>query len=398
LWVSFEGGIRVAPRKISAKDLVADIKARLSDDDLAGKYGISSEGLQRLFHQLLDKGLITQSDIERRPPQPRNEPTPPPVVEPVPENIPTGDSANPSVEASTQTAAVWYQRKAIVILLLIFFAPIGLYGLYKTSLFSKTSKIIISVIAALLGVASSPLRILWLIGSAGCVTGYLLYKFVPLGKVPRIAIGTVCGLALVGITVPWIDKDFTKRTQRVPVQSIPATQTAAPQAAQPAQPKPAPADQVGASTTASLQDEPSCNDQCVHAHNARAKRMTEEYLKGGTGAPDGSQLQAEFNRCIQKCAEKEAAKPRAGTSTSQSAPVVQPTAAGRNDEPASECKRKRNIYISLGDSPSKTWFVSNLAEKVWTTANDPKEANLDCVIVHFTMQNGYDRNEKPVFL
>jgi len=56
----------VAPRKISAKDLVADIKAQRPDDELKAKYGLSSEGLQRLFQQLLEKELIQESDLARR--------------------------------------------------------------------------------------------------------------------------------------------------------------------------------------------------------------------------------------------------------------------------------------------------------------------------------------------
>jgi hypothetical protein len=55
----------VAPKKISAKELVADINAGMSDDELKRKYGISDEGLERLFQQLLDKGLVKESDLSR---------------------------------------------------------------------------------------------------------------------------------------------------------------------------------------------------------------------------------------------------------------------------------------------------------------------------------------------
>jgi hypothetical protein len=70
LFFVFGGGTLVAPKKISAKELVADIKAKMSDDELAAKYGISVEGLQRLFHQLLDKGLVNESDLSGRPSEP----------------------------------------------------------------------------------------------------------------------------------------------------------------------------------------------------------------------------------------------------------------------------------------------------------------------------------------
>jgi hypothetical protein len=68
------GGIHVAPRKISAKELVADIKAKMSDNDLMAKYGLSAPGLQKLFQQLLDKRLVNKSDLSGRPPKhPREE-------------------------------------------------------------------------------------------------------------------------------------------------------------------------------------------------------------------------------------------------------------------------------------------------------------------------------------
>jgi hypothetical protein len=60
------GGIRVAPKKISAKELIADVKAQMSDNELMAKHNISAEGLQRLFQQLLDKGLVNESDLSPR--------------------------------------------------------------------------------------------------------------------------------------------------------------------------------------------------------------------------------------------------------------------------------------------------------------------------------------------
>lgn len=56
----------MAPKKISAKELVADIKTEMSDQNLMSKYDLSSQGLQNLVEQLLDKGLIKESDLARR--------------------------------------------------------------------------------------------------------------------------------------------------------------------------------------------------------------------------------------------------------------------------------------------------------------------------------------------
>lgn len=56
----------MAQKKISARELVADIKGEMSDQNLMSKYDLSSQGLQKLFQQLLDKGLIEESDLARR--------------------------------------------------------------------------------------------------------------------------------------------------------------------------------------------------------------------------------------------------------------------------------------------------------------------------------------------
>ena len=60
------GGIDVAQKKISARELVADIKGEMSDQNLMSKYDLSSQALQKLFQQLLDKELIQESDLARR--------------------------------------------------------------------------------------------------------------------------------------------------------------------------------------------------------------------------------------------------------------------------------------------------------------------------------------------
>ncbi|MFC1835064.1 hypothetical protein ACFL2Q_10050 [Thermodesulfobacteriota bacterium] len=54
-------------KEVSARDVLADIKAGSTEDELMSKYKISAKGLQHLFEQLLDAGLITEADLEQAP-------------------------------------------------------------------------------------------------------------------------------------------------------------------------------------------------------------------------------------------------------------------------------------------------------------------------------------------
>jgi hypothetical protein len=139
------GGIHVAPRKISAKELVADIKAKMSDNELMAKYGLSAPGLQKLFQQLLDKRLVNKSDLSRRPSKhPREEesplwanepdeqrvtpPLPPPKVE---TPVPTGDTRG-------EKKSEWFLSKCKVILGFLALALHSILGLLGR-LFKKKS-------------------------------------------------------------------------------------------------------------------------------------------------------------------------------------------------------------------------------------------------------------------
>jgi len=44
----------------------------------------------------------------------------------------------------------WYQKKSTIILFLIFFFPIGLYQMWKNQIWTKTTRIVISIIFGLL--------------------------------------------------------------------------------------------------------------------------------------------------------------------------------------------------------------------------------------------------------
>jgi hypothetical protein len=53
-------------RKISAKAIMTDLKAGMSDSQLISKYGISFQGLQDLFVKLIQAGLATKSYFDKR--------------------------------------------------------------------------------------------------------------------------------------------------------------------------------------------------------------------------------------------------------------------------------------------------------------------------------------------
>ncbi|MBI5251370.1 MAG: hypothetical protein HY912_17920 [Desulfomonile tiedjei] len=55
-----------ATKKISAKAIMTDLKAGVSDSELMSKYGISFQGLQDLFGKLIEAGLATQAYFEKR--------------------------------------------------------------------------------------------------------------------------------------------------------------------------------------------------------------------------------------------------------------------------------------------------------------------------------------------
>ena len=60
------GGMHVAPRQISAKEVIADIRAGATDEFLMKKYGINDKGLQSLFQKLITAKAITQADLDKR--------------------------------------------------------------------------------------------------------------------------------------------------------------------------------------------------------------------------------------------------------------------------------------------------------------------------------------------
>lgn len=55
-------------RRITARELLADIRKGLSDPTLMEKYKLSAQGLQSVFQKLLKAGVITQAELDSRTP------------------------------------------------------------------------------------------------------------------------------------------------------------------------------------------------------------------------------------------------------------------------------------------------------------------------------------------
>ena len=58
----------MAKRKITAKEVLADVKAGYDDSELMSKYNLSSQGLQSCFNKMITANLITRQEIDARVP------------------------------------------------------------------------------------------------------------------------------------------------------------------------------------------------------------------------------------------------------------------------------------------------------------------------------------------
>ncbi|MFC1836003.1 DUF2628 domain-containing protein [Thermodesulfobacteriota bacterium] len=54
------------PNRLSAKDVIADVKAGMSDSELMKKYKVSPKGLHNLLNKMIAAGILAQTDIDRR--------------------------------------------------------------------------------------------------------------------------------------------------------------------------------------------------------------------------------------------------------------------------------------------------------------------------------------------
>jgi hypothetical protein len=65
---SFPSGVHMDKRKITAKEILKDIKAGASDSDLMEKYTLSAQGLQSVFNKLVNSKMVTQAELDDRVP------------------------------------------------------------------------------------------------------------------------------------------------------------------------------------------------------------------------------------------------------------------------------------------------------------------------------------------
>jgi len=65
MFTKVEGSV-MTQRKISAKELLKDIRKGINDSELMKKYQVSQQGLHKLFQKLVAAGRLSQSDINGR--------------------------------------------------------------------------------------------------------------------------------------------------------------------------------------------------------------------------------------------------------------------------------------------------------------------------------------------
>jgi hypothetical protein len=165
----------------------------MDDTALMQKYRLTPKGLQSLFDKLLAAGLITQVDMDRRtlgidhtvdlreltldygdalaqlgldgqkpgaaaakalPDLPKRSTevydTPPKAAPTEKNNEEVAGAVKPRAEVS---ATPWFDKAFAVILLLMVFFPVGFYGLYRNSTFSRTLKVLLVVAWIALAIA-----------------------------------------------------------------------------------------------------------------------------------------------------------------------------------------------------------------------------------------------------
>lgn len=97
----------MAKQKVSAKEVVADIRSGVSDADLMAKYNLSTKGLESLFEKLIEKNVLSAADIARRK-TPRTQPAAP---EPPRMTRPPEASPPAEVDPALAEAVVDHVRK-----------------------------------------------------------------------------------------------------------------------------------------------------------------------------------------------------------------------------------------------------------------------------------------------
>jgi len=55
-------------RKVTAREILRDVRSSLRDQDILEKYTLSAQGLQSVFHKLVNAGVVIQGQLENRAP------------------------------------------------------------------------------------------------------------------------------------------------------------------------------------------------------------------------------------------------------------------------------------------------------------------------------------------
>ena len=125
-------------KKISAKQILEDLTAGMGDDDLRRKHGLSEQGIEAIFKKMIDAGLLTQADLDRRAWEPELE---------------MDVDEAPTFKQDPKDGRRWFDRTILVIALLIVFWPIGLYALFRNrGLRWKTKGVIMLLVLGCVGV------------------------------------------------------------------------------------------------------------------------------------------------------------------------------------------------------------------------------------------------------
>lgn len=66
IWQRFGDSTMAGKKTLSAKEVLADIRAGASDEFLIKRYGLTEKGLQSLFKKLVEAKVITQTELDRR--------------------------------------------------------------------------------------------------------------------------------------------------------------------------------------------------------------------------------------------------------------------------------------------------------------------------------------------
>ncbi len=170
---------KTSTAKINVNEAVSLILSGVGDSALMEKYNLSSKGLESLFRKLRQGGFVSQEELDQR--LDNLEATvdlrtvveelglgqPTSIVDPVEiqsfedlgeKNKKKPEQKRPNTKSTLkqrqniyyEEKSDWYDNSYLVIVLVFLFFPVGLYGLYKNSPLSRTTKILVTTVWAVL--------------------------------------------------------------------------------------------------------------------------------------------------------------------------------------------------------------------------------------------------------